>query len=90
MEVEKKEIEIKEERYHDEQEYFEDPTYDPERAVTTQEIIDVLEKKIKTIEESKGKSQISEIAKTVVLICKILAVELNRTIPEDSNHRYVV
>lgn len=58
------------------------PEEDPERSVSNQEIINALEECINKLETFKGKKQIEQIVKTLILVCKILSVELNKATPE--------
>lgn len=58
------------------------PEENPERSVSNQEIINALEECINKLEKFKGKKQIQQIVKTLILVCKILSVELNKSTPE--------
>lgn len=56
---------------------------DPERSVSNQEIIDALEKHITMLEADDWHPK--QVRNTVILICKILSVELNKVIPEEND-----
>lgn len=58
------------------------PEEDPERSVSNQEIINALEECIIKLEKFKGKKQTQQIVKTLILVCKILSVELNKSTHE--------
>ena len=60
------------------------------KAVSTQKLIDTLESCIIKLEKFKGLKLIKQLTRTVVLICKILAVELDKTLPENlQNHNNI-
>jgi hypothetical protein len=56
---------------------------DPERSVSNQEIIDALETHIAKLEADDWHP--NQVRNTVILICKILSVELNKVIPEEND-----
>ena len=63
------------------EEYYNELEEDPEREVSIQELINVIEDKIEKLEgewEETETPLIAEMKKTITLICKILSVELNR------------
>lgn len=60
-----------------------------DRDVSIQEIIDALEANITKLETCTNEEKIKWLSKTVVLICKILSVELNKTISEDLGNTYI-
>ena len=56
---------------------------DADRALSNQELINALEVCITRLEKLSGKKLIAQLNKTVVLICKIIAVELDKCIYTD-------
>lgn len=63
---------------------------DPERAVSSQELINALEECISKLEDFDDaydtcaiEQVVNDTKKTVILVCKILAVELDKIIPEE-------
>jgi len=62
---------------------------DPDRELSNQDLINALEDGITKLEKFSHKKLVQQLSKTVVLICKILAVELDKLIPEDSAINYI-
>lgn len=60
---------------------------DKSRTISAQELINTLEDGIAKIEKYKGEKLIKQLSKTLVFVCKILAVELDKLIPEELNDK---
>lgn len=63
---------------------------DKSRGLTAQELINTLEDGIAKMEKYKGEKLIQQLKQTLIFICKILAVELDKLILENlSDSSYV-